>query len=70
MAEWVRWQPQSIEAVWFLRTGSCYQGGSMLCEHFARRVHSELMHKFGLTSEQLPLLSFDPYNWNAPFNNA
>ena len=70
MADWVSWQPQSIEAVWFLRTGSCYSGGSMLCESFARKVHSELKLKFGLTDEQLPLLSFDVYNWNAPFAHA
>ena len=67
MAEWMRWQPRSIEAVWYLRNGACYSGGSMLCEKFARRVHAQLLEEFHLTAAELPLLTFDPWNWQQPF---
>ena len=70
MFDLVKWQPKSIEAVWFLRNGNCYSGGSMLCESYARRVHGMVMQAFGLTREQLPLLSFDLWNWDAPFAQA
>ena len=42
----------------------------MQCEQSARRVHSQLKQTFGLTDEQLPLLTFDMWNWNAPFQRA
>ena len=61
------WLPRSIEAVWYLKSWNCYSGGSMQCEGAARRVHEMLLREHGITSEQLPLLTFDPYNWNAPF---
>ncbi len=67
MLDWVNWQPRSIEAVWFLRSFNCFQGGSMLCESKARQVHTQLLHKYGLTSKELPLLSLDPNNWDTPF---
>lgn len=67
MDEMQRWLPHAIEAVWYMRTGNCYSGGSMLCEQFARRVHSQLLQKYGLQPEELPLLTFDVWNWNAPF---
>lgn len=67
MDEWVKWQPRSIEAVWYMRTGNCYAGGSMLCENYARRVHSQLKQAYGVTDEELPLLTFDMWNWNTPY---
>ena len=67
MADWKQWQPQSIEAVWFLKDCPTWVGGSMLCEPYARQVHSKLKRTFGLSNDDLPLLSFDRRNWKQPF---
>ena len=67
MDAFVEWMPRSVEAVWYLRNGNCYSGGSMLCEDHARRVHAQLLQVYGLTVEELPLLTFDLWDWKAPF---
>ena len=69
--EYLRSQPQSIEAVFYMSIKTCKEKGSaMLCEGYARRTHTAMMEKFGLTAEQLPLVVFDPANWQAPFSLA
>jgi len=70
MEQWLAWLPQSIEAVWFLKSGNCYAGGSMLCEQFARRVHAQLLQQYGVTDKDLPLLTLDVFNWDKPFAMA
>lgn len=70
MAEVQRWLPRSIEAVWFMKNWNCYEGGSMLCEGFAKRTQAQLLLQYGLTAEQVPLITFDSYNWQAPFAKA
>lgn len=70
MFEMQQWLPRAVEAVWVFRKGSCYDGGSMLCDGYARRVRSNFMQKYGLEDKELPMLTFDPYNFDAPFAPA
>jgi len=64
-----KWIPRALEAVWFLKAGNCFAGGAVMCETYARQVRSSIMRKYGLTAKELPLLVFDPYNWDTPFTN-
>ena len=38
------------------------------CRDYATRAHTAMLEHFQLTAEQLPLLRFDPYNWDCPFS--
>lgn len=68
---WAKWHPHSVDAVWYMKIWNCGDTGSaMMCEHYARQVHGNFLRAFGLSSEQLPLLEFDPENWKAPFSLA
>ena len=62
-------QPRSVEAVWFMaKMPGCKDTGSaMMCETYARQVHSIFMASFGLTEELLPLIAFNPFDWVKPF---
>ena len=69
--DWQRYHPKGIEAVWFMKFSGCRkQDGSMLCEEYAKRIHSQLLLQYGVDDEQLPLLMFDPTNWDAPFSRV
>ena len=59
--------PHSIEAVFYLDQDCTDAISGQKCENYARRAHQNMLSHFGLTSEQLPLLQFDPWNWNVPF---
>lgn len=69
---WRQYQPRSIEAVWYMgKMPHCSsQGTAMMCETYARQVHTNFMASFGLTREQFPLLVFDPFDWVRPFSLA
>ena len=70
-ADWKRWHPHSIEAVWYMDTYGCDdQGSAMMCERYAREVHANLLAAFGLSAGQLPLLVLDPAEWQTPFSVA
>ena len=66
--------PASIEAVFFLdgpevrgqNCWDCWTSGHKT-ESYARRAHRTLLRHFELTSAQLPLLRFNPWNWDVPF---
>lgn len=66
--------PGSIEAVFFLDGPKVQEQGCWDCwtsghktEDYARRAHRTMLRHFGLASTLLPLLRFDPWNWEAPF---
>ena len=49
-------QPCSVDAVWFMgKMPGCKDdtGSALMCETYARQVHSIFMASFGLTEEQL-----------------
>ena len=60
MADWQRWMPKGIEAVWFIRHNKCSSGGSMRCESYARTVHNMLLQTYHLKPEELPLAHVQP----------
>ena len=69
--DWQTWMPKGVEAVWYLQSGNCGSiDASMLCERYARKIHSMLIEEYALTEAMLPLLVFDPYNFEKPFRQA
>ena len=69
--DWQKFLPKGIDAVWYLRFGQCGStDASMLCEKYARKVHAQLCEEFGLSRKTLPLLIFDPHNFDKPFTAA
>ena len=69
----VRALPRSVEAIFFMRPSdeqewACEDALSgAKCEGYARAAWATFRRKFGLTPQQLPLVEFDPKNWQAPF---
>ena len=66
--------PRSIEAVFYIH-GSCNDVGdnfnhNAACEPYARRAHANILRRFHLSAERLPLLRLDLFNWNAPFSDG
>lgn len=66
-AAFTRQLPHAIEAVFFLKEDCTDSLSGPKCEDYSRTAHATLLEHFGLTNEQLPLLQFDPWNWEAPF---
>ena len=62
--------PASIEAVFFLDVGEGCPEDPPMCEQYARAFTQAMQRHFGVTDAELPLLRFDPYNWDAPFSAA
>lgn len=62
--------PQSIYAVFYLPTAcdDIYDGPK--CEDYARGAHRNILRHFKLTEAQLPLVTFDFFNWEKPFAAA
>lgn len=68
--------PNSIEAVFYVKGGTCSDGqfDGYKCEDYARKAHTAIAKHFGLGTATgdaaLPLLQLDVYNWTAPFSPA
>ncbi len=35
-----------------------------------RQAHAAFLREYGLSAAAVPLLSFNPHNWQAPFNRV
>lgn len=59
--------PKSITAVFYLPTAcdDIYDGPK--CEAYARGAHRNMLRHFKLTEAQLPLVKFDYFDWDQPF---
>jgi hypothetical protein len=72
-AQFVDGLPETVEAVFFLDGPEVREENCRDCiagpkeESYARIAHQTMLNHFGLTSTQLPLVSFDPWNWQTPF---
>ena len=40
------------------------------CHGYARRAHAAILKHFHVTRKQLPLLEFNPYDWDSPFREV
>ena len=65
-AHWTEHLPTTIEA--FFQSSD--HGRGRRNDHIAREQHLHFLLKYGLTAEQVPLLDFDPHNWETPFQLA
>ena len=69
-AAYMRELPKSVEAI-FYTTGTCgdvYDGPK--CAQYARAAHGNFLRHFGLTAKDVPLLKFDLFNWQQPFEDV
>lgn len=60
--EWNDHLPTTVEAFFVIKGGRFDPNGLTV------RSHRAFLRKYQLSSDDVPLLSFDPYNWNAPFS--
>ena len=63
---WTAHLPLTIEA--FFRSDD--HGKARRNDHVADEQHRKFLQTYGLTAEQVPLLDFDPHDWERPFRTA
>lgn len=61
---WSNHLPHTIEA--FFRSDD--HGKARKNDEVARQQHLKFITEYGLSAEELPLLTFDPHNWHHPFS--
>lgn len=60
--------PDSVEAFFYPKGHSTVTGDlGYGIKVDVRQVHRDFLHTYGLTERQVPLLEFDPANWDEPF---
>eukprot|EP00966_Prymnesium_polylepis_P225029 5204850-Prymnesium_polylepis.1 len=62
--------PHSISAFFFIRGGCADAYDGPKCEGYARTAHQTFLAHFGLTKEDVPLVSLDLFNLDEPFVEA
>ena len=55
--------PRTIEAFWVVKHGAKYSTAGL-----GARAHYDFVTHFGVDPEEVPLLLFDPHNWQRPFS--
>ena len=66
-AHFVSMLPEAIEAVFYMHEDCTDSLSGPKCEEYARAAHANMLKHFALTADEVPLLRFDPWNLETPF---
>ena len=62
--EWNSHLPRTVEAFFVMK-----MGGYVPNRHATMQVHQAFLERFHLTEHDVPMLAFDPHNWEEPFSS-
>lgn len=65
-SHWTQHLPTTIDA--FFQSPD--HGKGRRNDHVAREQHEGFLRKYNLSPEEVPLLEFDPHNWDTPFREV